>query len=431
MRSIEKNKKMSVMEIIFTVLSITFLLLSICFYSYRMIHYKNKYSPKVSDGKLITLLSDKIKENIVSNGEGLYNEENNFIFKGKNVNNYIIYSNMLYRIIKVNKDNTIEIILEDSLNYMKYDNKNINYNISDINSYLNDVFYKNIQSDLLIKSPYCIDTITDINKITCNNIESDYVKLLSISDYLNSKINNQSYLTDNNIIWLNNNNGNKVWLLNNENLSLSDSNSIYKVKPIITLNNLTEYLSGEGTYESPFIINDNKTYYASYIKLDNDIYRVYDINNDILKLKLDNIYMNGNIKYNFSNKNNLFSLKEGIGNYINTTIFNNLSYKDLLEDCETYIGEYNNSYKDIFKEKVISKISINNILDPIFNTSNNNYFLSTPNDNNIYIYNENVYSVKPNIVRNINYSICINSNNITTGKGTYNEPYIIRSEVVK
>ena len=96
------KKKMGVFEICFTIFSLLFLIGFSCFYGYRFIYYKNQFAPKDSTGKVVTLLVNKIKENVVTSGDGLYNEENIFVYKGENVNNYVRYSNMLFRIIKVN-----------------------------------------------------------------------------------------------------------------------------------------------------------------------------------------------------------------------------------------------------------------------------------------------------------------------------------------
>jgi hypothetical protein len=428
-----RRKRASKIELCFDIVSIIFLMSCLCFFGYRMFYYKNKLSPKDSNNQEITLLTSEIKKNTINDGDGLYNVENIFIYKGKDVNNYIEYSNMLFRIIKINKDNTIEMILDDTLNYLSYDKENSNYKSSNLNKYLNDIFYNNIKSDLLVKSPYCSDNINNINKISCNDIEIDYIKLLSLNDYLNSKNNDRSYLDSENIIWLSNNNEDNVWVLNNGNLSLVLPDSLYQVKPVITLNNLTKYISGDGSLENPYRIEDNELYFASYVKLDNDLYRVNEINDEILKLQLNDVYNDGNIKYSFSNKNNVFNINDGLGEYLNNTIYNELTYKDLLIDCNTYIEEYNFDYSSVLKNKIKSKVGINSIIEPIFNGENkNNYYLSTPYDSDqIYIYNNSVYSVKTNIIRNINFNVCINKNKISDGDGSLNNPYVINSEVSK
>ena len=424
------KQKMSKFEIFFNIFSIIFLVGFSCFYGYRMFYYKNQFAPKTSTGEKIILLSNKIKEKVTTTGEGLYNENSVFVYKGKNVNNYVKYSNMLFRIIKVNKDNTIEMILNDSLNYLSYDQEKINYKESNIKEYLNEIFYNNIKSNNLVKGTYCSDNITDASNITCNNIETDYVKLLTLTDYLNSKKDNETYLNTEDIIWLNNNNEEEVWLLNEGNLSLSKPDELYKVKPVITLTSLTEFSSGDGTQEKPYTITKDESYFASYVKLNEDLYRIYDINENIVKLQAENTYKDGNIKYHFSNSSNKFNTEEDLGQYLNNTIYEELPYKDLLVDCDTYTGSYESNYKNILEEKITSKIGLNSIIDPIFNQEKSNYFMSTPKDENeIYIHNEGVYSVKTNLVRNLSITVCINKDKLTEGKGTKDSPYILKSEV--
>lgn len=425
----KEKKKMGKIEIAFTIFSLIFLIGFSCFYGYRMFYYKNKLAPKNSDGKEIVLLSNKLKENTVSTGDGLYDDNSIYVYKGKEVNNYIKLSNMLFRIVKINKDNTIEIVLDQEINKLMYDQEKLDYKESDLNKYLNDIFYNNIKNDSLIKGTYCTDKITDANKITCNEIETDYVKLLSISDYLNSKNNNESYLNNNQKTWLINNNEENIWIVNNGELSLSKPSELQKVKPVLTLDNLTEFNEGNGSIENPYTIKKDESYFASYIKIDNDLYRVSNQKEKVLKLQAENIYNEGNTKYHFSNKINIYSIEDGIGKYLNETIYNELSYKDILIDCETYVGNYT-SYEEVMKNKVTNKIGIQSIIEPIFNEEKNNYYFSTPFENeNVYIYNEEIYPVKPNIIRNINLSVCVDKNKIKDGKGTKDNPYIIESEV--
>lgn len=425
----KEKKKMGKFEIGFTIFSLIFLIGFSCFYGYRFFYYKNQFAPKGSDGKVVTLLVNKIKEKVVTTGDGLYNEENNFIFKGENVNNYVRYSNMLFRIIKINKDNTIEMVLDDSLNYLSYDSEKINYKESDLNKYLNDVFYNNIKGDSLIKTPYCNGKVSDVNNITCGDIEIDYVKLLSLSDYLNSKIDEKSYLNKDEIVWLSNSNDDSVWLLNNGSLSMGKPNDLYLVKPVIAFDNLSVYVSGDGSKDNPYVIENDKSYFASYVKLGEDIYRVSDVKENVLKLQSEELYKEGNIKYQLSNSNS-FNLEEGLGKYLNTELIEELEYKDLLVECDMYTGNYDNAYSNVTKSSVKGKVGVQSIIEPIFNKEKSNYYFSTPFDNETtYIYNEVVYNAKSSIIRNISLSVCINKDKLVNGNGSIDNPYVVSEEV--
>ena len=73
------------------------------------------YSPNIScknefETYNTKILKDVLLENVVTNGNGLYNIYSNYYFRGDNVNNYIIFDGILWRITKVNNDGTIKEI---------------------------------------------------------------------------------------------------------------------------------------------------------------------------------------------------------------------------------------------------------------------------------------------------------------------------------
>ena len=92
------RKKINKIELCFDMVSIIFLVSCLSFFGYRMFYYKNKLAPRDSNNKEVTLLTNEIKKNTVNDGDGLYNVENIFIFKGKDLNNF------LWEIIKYVKD---------------------------------------------------------------------------------------------------------------------------------------------------------------------------------------------------------------------------------------------------------------------------------------------------------------------------------------
>jgi len=424
------KKKMGALEIVFDILSICFLLGFTAFYGYRLFHYKKVFTPKSSTGEVITLLGNTLKARAVTAGDGLYNDGRYYIFKGEQVNNYVRYSNMLWRITKINADGTIEMVLNDTLNYLAFDKEKISFDESNLKNYLNDVFYNNLNNKILSKGNYCNDSVSDLNNVSCTDKSTSYVKLLSVSDYLNSKKDEKSYLNSEEIVWLYNNDGNKVWLMNNSSLSLSEPNELYQVKPVVVLGNITGVYSGDGTLENPYVIEEETTYFASYVKLGEDLYQVYEAKDDILKLSMDSLYRNGDTKYQFSNTSNVFNLEEGLGKYLNTTFLEEISYSDILVECDYDIGVYNRFYSNVKNETIKAKVAVNSMIDPIFNKEPYNYYLTTPyEDEYTYIYNNDVYAVKPNLVRNIKPTICINKNSLTSGKGTKEEPYTIKVEV--
>ena len=87
-------------------------------------------------------LSEKITSGnqLVNEGDGLYLDEasKTFYFKGVNVNNYLYYSGNMWRIIKVNKDDSIVLILNQPITSITY-GTNSQYQTSSVHSYLNKI----------------------------------------------------------------------------------------------------------------------------------------------------------------------------------------------------------------------------------------------------------------------------------------------------
>ena len=113
--------------------------------------------------KNINLLSEYIiKNNEITNKNGLNKENSSYIFKGETDNNYILYNNLLWRIVKINNDSSITLILDDYINMLP---KNL------INSFFENLT-NNLNTDYLTKNKVCIDEMND-NEITCNKTNND------------------------------------------------------------------------------------------------------------------------------------------------------------------------------------------------------------------------------------------------------------------
>lgn len=71
------------------------------------------YVPNIDCGekyKSYTLYNALIKDSLTESGNGLYKVDNEYIFKGDKVNNYVNLGGTLYRVISINDDGTIRII---------------------------------------------------------------------------------------------------------------------------------------------------------------------------------------------------------------------------------------------------------------------------------------------------------------------------------
>jgi len=424
----EKNKKSKtrIIQIIFCSISALFILSCCVFYGYRLIKYYKIYNPSNSSGEKTLLLSNKIGQSeIVYEGSGLYISGGNYIYKGEVENNYLKYNNMLWRIVKVNNNGTIQIVLDDYINILEWNKEISDYENSSINEYLNNVFLKALNKDLLAKSNYCTDKLDDLTAITCDKQNNnDYVTLLDVTSYLNSVVDKKTYLSsEDEIFWLNNYGSEKVWHTNGNNVSQSDANSLYEVRPMVTLKGTLAYISGDGTKENPYKIEqDNEIGVGSIVKLGEDNWVIYEKDENIKLTLMNNLEK----QYRFDKTKVTFDIesKDSLAEYLNTTYLEELSYKDLLEETEWYIGSYENNYSDVKKEKVKAKIGLLNMMDLKFDSSIDGYFLSTAKDEDyVYVYEEILRPSKPSTYRNIRPCIALDKNIKLTGEGTIDSPY--------
>ena len=79
--------------------------------------------------KLVTL-----EKNITEIGDGLYKKDKDYIFKGKNINNYVLYSGLLWRV--VGTDNKNVRMVRDSNDTILVYGINTNYNNSYVSKWL-------------------------------------------------------------------------------------------------------------------------------------------------------------------------------------------------------------------------------------------------------------------------------------------------------
>ena len=374
---------------LFTLLIIIFFII-IALISFNIYNaYKNT--------KNITLLSEYIVNNteIVNSKEGLTKENGTYIFKGELENNYVLYNNMLWRIIKINSDSSLKLILDDYINMLP---KNL------ISTFFNK-FESNLDLDYLIENNICKDTFDNENNITCQKLEKDkYVSLLSVYDYINSFYDNKTFITnDKDKLWLYNNDAHT----NGDKLSTSNENNFYEIKPVITIKNSTLYKSGNGTKNNPYQIGNNDFSIGAKVQINNDMYIVYDFKDDIKLMSLntiDKIY-----------KNNVLD-------YLNNEYYQKLSYKNILKDTVIYNGKYSNKENDITKTQVTKKIGIPSILDIKFESNIKDYYLANKVNDFDLIYNNPVIYGDKKTLHQTRYTITLDKkeiNNFTKENNVY------------
>lgn len=437
MKKNKKNREKKPMKdwekkfIFFNILTI-FIICSI--YSYKLIHYyrlEHKQSFLTTNNLYETLKNKPI----TYNNSGLYKIDNNYYYKGKVTDNYLYYSARLWRIISFN-DNGLKLITEDTQTSMVWSTEN-NYKNSYIYNWLNitdkehsGIFINSLNNykNYLIKHSWCTDIVTKDNQ-TCNDTLNDYVGLISIEEYLKAG-GIESYLNNNNYFWTINASENNVWYIFDKGGINDETNDdtgyhSYGVRPSIVLDINTPLYKGDGTKDNPYIIeNDNSVILnhksiGSYIKYNDNLFRIIEKNNDYIKLTL--AYHLEDSKVNYNN----------INQYLNNVLLNKLEKNNLVK-CPFYGGNYskdnNYDYKEIYNKKEYSYIGLPSVTE-LFITDDSDIWLNNYNNNSL-IYttntlgrlfldnNDNLHYLKP--------SICINGNiTILSGSGTNTDPYIL------
>ena len=398
---------------LFCLVSAIFILGCIIFYGSRFIKYYRIYNPKVDSGDGSVLLAKDIvgkSEFATDEEDGLFSSSGNYIYRGDVNNNYLKYNNMLWRIVRINSDNSIDIILDDYISLLPWNNKITSFTESEIYKYLNNEFLDLLDKEALNKTSFCTDKLSSLSSITCNETNTDnYVKLLDVANFLNSVNKSKSYLvTSDEIMWLADYGDEKIWHTNGSNVSQSLVNSFYEIRPMVRLKNTTIYSSGDGTKEKPFMVDkDNKLTIGSRVKLGDDTWIVYDTKDNVRLMRETTLE-----KQIDFDKEKLSYKESSLMTYLNDTYLNSLSYKDMIIDSTWDIGEYKDSIYDVKKDTVKTKVGIPNILDIKFDSKVKSYFTSTVNEERVLVYENPLRPGKVTTYRSMRPCITISKDTV-------------------
>lgn len=206
--------------------------------------------------EVIESLAETVKEQ--TGGTGRYT--------GLVTNNYIMFNHMLFRIVKVNDDNTITIVSDDALSNIDYGSKTGKFVGSSIDKWLNEYFYNLLDKkyqELIVPSKWCDDIITEVetNKTECTNeSKKRNIGLLSVQDYNLSLLEYRTYLELTNLVWYTNHlDNNNFYAITSSNILPMKSSYLLNIRPALTLKADTKILEGDGSEASPFIILNDTT----------------------------------------------------------------------------------------------------------------------------------------------------------------------------
>lgn len=407
------------------------------FYGTRAVSlYLDTKKDKTSDATLATTLKkDNINKNNFKNINGTY------YFTSKEANNYIEYSGLSWRIVKVNSDSTVTLVSEDTLTDLAF-GKNKEYDTSYINKWLNkegETKYTGILETLLNnKDTYltnvttCTDVVDNPTNEACENKYTDkLIGSLDLTDYINTGADKGFTSNDQTFYLSNTNQDGEIWYVNSENkVGTSDGEDIYGLKATINLKNNIELTGGKGTEKAPYKIEKETGMLGSYVNLDGDTWRTINYDDKTVTLVLESTlseaqpYASSGYKYD--------DQKYGTAAYyLNTTYLNNLSYKDIINETTYSNGYYGSdndyNYIDTLTGKIKTKVALPTIADIMYK-NDNDYATMTgvgKNANLIYIAGTSgeYYTDNSKKENNLLPVINIDRDNLTSGKGTKASPY--------
>ncbi len=260
--------------------------------------YKNddiySYFPYLNCGtsyKSVKLKDKIIEDNLATDGDGLYRINNEYVFRGELPNNYVKFNDSVWRIVKINDDGSVKLLLiekkpekivwDDRYNNERKSKTGKNdFGISRMVDTLKKAYEENKyvnkdNKELLIKKSWCIgkssEDITEISNLdVCNDTYDDlYIGLLTIDEPLISSLDdtcvkiydgsctNYNYFADINVGWTltaNSNRTDEVFMV--DQVSLDIKNASYKniIRPVVNINSDALYKTGDGTEKNPYVI---------------------------------------------------------------------------------------------------------------------------------------------------------------------------------
>ena len=394
------------------------------------------------------------------------NNEN--YYKGKVENNHLLFSGMMFRIVKINDDGTVKIVSDDNISHLSYTESE--YADSNVRHWLNNYYLEHINENskkYITEGTWCVDDIPDVKNFTCNNKVKDKIGLLNVEEYLNTIQDRTTYLVGSyrTTMLLNKKDENHFYLSESSvnGLNSYDVGLVYpSVRPSLNLKENTYVIFGKGTRDNPYMLGDyqqgsensmlNKRLIGEYVNYSGYLARISNITEtgnielifmQELEIKKDNgarekikVNLNGidNYKFNLEQENNPgYLLNNEYINYLMSgylvddefkipTTSSSLKYDEY--DITTLIGKISlpYSYQMFSSDSHRTNDMVVGYLYSDYSTSSNKIFAVNP-------VNQICFDTLPDAfgLFTLRPVVFVNSNTkISSGNGTITKPYILK-----
>ena len=203
----KSKKKLSIgkKEFIFDFFSLVFMLGVGIYFGYRSIYYYSSQNQK-RQAEAQTLNGTILQTTPVAMGEenGLHHDSEGYYFKGNVENNYVIFANQLFRIVRIYENNRVQIIRENHAasfpwgDQSEYKDSNVEGWLENANAEYSGIYYQTLPNvkKFFVKMNYQIDTLAEDKIISAEEKQKAYITTLSVTDYVlangkNSYLNNE------------------------------------------------------------------------------------------------------------------------------------------------------------------------------------------------------------------------------------------------
>ena len=210
-------------------------------------------------------ITEFVQDLLETSPDGTYEYMGGTYLKGNQDSNYIWFDGFLWRIMGINEDGSIRMITQENVTAIPWgvSNTALDYDNSYANDWLNNYFYPKLKDkDLLVNQTWCSEATTDSNsrRTTCKNNLSSVQKpvgLLSLDEYnlageVSSFLGNNQYFLLSTLFGK----GQGYLVYSNGRVLKYDLSFVSGVRPIINIRSNISTISGTGTLQDPFIVED-------------------------------------------------------------------------------------------------------------------------------------------------------------------------------
>ena len=414
----------------------------------------DKLSNKTTVTRVVNVVQDlysTVKKNL--NGQGNYT--------GNPTNNYVMFSNVLFRIYGIDEDKNIKIVSDEDIS-------NVNY--SSLDKWL-DYYYNHLNDNskkMIVESKYCNMKLTDstLDSTQCSSYTNKRkVYIPSVIDVNKANSGEENFMKPKTISWLSNKkNSKKAYVTRDvffgeeygKNYLSYSVDENYGVRPMITIKKDTNIIDGDGTRENPYVFGEvkkakigsaiNERYSGEYVLVGGTLFRIIEALNDgTTKVVSNAVITNSSVPvtysldtsqdryiYDVKDKNNLgYFINNKMSESVDTSSFvNHIVQVPIYKDKIMY-------GKEIEKKEYKAKLSAPNMYEMFSAEAQNEenvsywYLNSSKNGKRVAAVYDIGVPINEKIEAGMDLGIRVvgylkKNITIVSGKGTYDSPYKIK-----